>query len=80
MVTPDEAAQLCRVTTRTIYRRVEAEKLHLKETESGFSLICLDSIERNQANWAQEPNHKEASKFSKGFFKEKLMKRILKRH
>lgn len=52
MVTPDEAAQLCRVSTRTIYRRVETGRLHFTETEKGASLICLQSLE-SKANSTQ---------------------------
>jgi len=47
MVTPDQAAQLWNVSTRTIYRRVEAGRLHFMETEKGLTLICFQSLENN---------------------------------
>jgi len=45
MVTPDEAAQLCQISTRTIYRWIETDRVHFTETEKGFSLVCLHSLE-----------------------------------
>jgi hypothetical protein len=45
MVTPDEAAQLCQVSTRNVYRRIETGRIHFTETEKGFSLVCLQSLE-----------------------------------
>lgn len=47
MVTPDEAAQFCGLSTRAIYVLIETKRLHFTETEKGFSLICLRSIEKN---------------------------------
>ena len=44
MVTPDEAAIVARVSSRTIYRWVEIQKLHFSETPEGLLLICLDSL------------------------------------
>jgi len=44
MVTPDEAAVLSRVSSRTIYRWVEGEKIHFAETQDGLLLICLNSL------------------------------------
>jgi excisionase family DNA binding protein len=44
MITVDEAAQLVRVSARTLYRWVENEKLHFTETAEGGLLICLNSI------------------------------------
>jgi predicted site-specific integrase-resolvase len=76
MVTPDEAAQLCQVSTRTIYRRIETGRFHFTETENGFSLICLQSLE-SDANSAPESGE-EAATASKGFFR-KRMKQMLKR-
>ena len=40
MITPEEAAALAQVTTRIIYRRVEAGELHFAETPGGTLLIC----------------------------------------
>lgn len=44
MVTPDEAAAIARVSSRTIYRRVEAGELHYTETAAGWLLVCANSI------------------------------------
>ncbi len=44
MVSPDEAAALLRVSSRAIYRCVEAEKLHFTETAEGLLVICLNSL------------------------------------
>ena len=46
MVTVDEAAVLIGVSSRTIYRRVEADQLHFTETPEGRLYICLDSLSR----------------------------------
>jgi hypothetical protein len=44
MVTAEAAATLAGVSRRTIYRWVEADKLHFTETLDGLLLICLDSL------------------------------------
>ena len=44
MVTADEAASIAGVTSRTIYRWVDSEKLHFNETSQGSLLICCESI------------------------------------
>ena len=44
MVTPDEAAAITCTNSRTIYRWVEAEKVHSTETADGATLICLNSL------------------------------------
>ena len=44
MVTADEAATVTGVSARTIYRWVEAEKLHFAETAEGALLICCNSL------------------------------------
>jgi excisionase family DNA binding protein len=46
MVTVDEAARLARATARTIYRLVEADRLHFTETSDGRLFICLRSLSR----------------------------------
>lgn len=43
MVTPEEAAVLACVSPRTIYRGVEAGRIHFMETPEGLLLICLNS-------------------------------------
>jgi excisionase family DNA binding protein len=44
MITADEAAVLTGVSLRTICQRVEANKLHFKETGDGLLFICLNSL------------------------------------
>ena len=44
MLTPDEAATLASVGTRTIYRCIEAEQIHFTETAGGQMLVCLNSL------------------------------------
>jgi excisionase family DNA binding protein len=44
MVTPDEAARLAGVTTRTVYRWIEAGKVHFAETPEGLLLVCPNSL------------------------------------
>jgi predicted site-specific integrase-resolvase len=44
MVTLDQAARIARVSSRTIYRWVEAEKVHFIESAEGTLLVCLNSI------------------------------------
>lgn len=73
MVTPDEAAQLCQLSTRTIYRRIETGRFHFTETERGFSLICLQSLE------SQATTDEVVTEPFSGSFRNR-MKRILKRH
>lgn len=44
MVTVDEAANICGVSARTIYRRVEAGELHWTEMPEGRLLVCSNSL------------------------------------
>jgi hypothetical protein len=44
LVTAEEAARLACVTTRVIYRRVEAGQLHFIESQDGLLLICRHSL------------------------------------
>ena len=44
LVTVDEAARFAQVSSRTIYRWVEDEKLHSAETSDARLLICRESI------------------------------------
>ena len=46
MVTADEAAALCRVTSRAIYRWVESGQVHYSESAGGLLLVCPDSISK----------------------------------
>ena len=43
MVTPEEAAAVTGVSTRTIYCRVEADQLHFTETPEGRLRVCFNS-------------------------------------
>jgi len=47
MLTPDQAATIANVSSRTIYRRVEAGEMHYLETAEGRLLVCANSIELN---------------------------------
>jgi hypothetical protein len=44
MIKVDEAATMARVSSRTIYRWVESDKVHFAETPEGLLLICLSSL------------------------------------
>lgn len=44
LVTVDEGAVLAGVSARTLYRWVEAAKLHYAETPEGLLLVCLASL------------------------------------
>lgn len=44
MATPEQAAQIAGVTTRTIYRWVEAERIHFVEARDAPLLICKTSL------------------------------------
>jgi len=44
MATAEQAALLAGVSTRQLYRWVEASKLHFTETPEGLLLVCLDSL------------------------------------
>jgi hypothetical protein len=46
MVPPDDAATIGKVSSRTIYRRVESGELHYAETAEGRLLVCANSIQR----------------------------------
>jgi hypothetical protein len=52
MVTIDQAAMLARLSSREIYREVEAGMLHFRETAEGSVLICFNSL--NGSNLEQE--------------------------
>ena len=44
MLTPDEAAALAGVSPRTVYRWVEAARVHFAETPDGSLSVCLASL------------------------------------
>ena len=44
MITANQAAIVAGVNSRTIYRWVEADRLHFIETPEGLLLVCLNSI------------------------------------
>ena len=44
LITPDEAAALFEVSTRTIYRWLETGAIHFSETVGEGLLICLSSL------------------------------------
>ena len=44
MVTIDQAATLARLSSREIYREVEAGMLHFIETTEGSLLVCFNSL------------------------------------
>jgi hypothetical protein len=46
MVAPNEAAAISRTDTRTIFRAVEAERVHFIEGENGALLVCTRSLAR----------------------------------
>ena len=58
-ITPEEAAVLANVSTRTVYRWVEAGQLHFIETAKRALLICPNSLSRatdkGRAALAQSP-------------------------
>jgi len=53
MVRPESAAEIARVTQRTIYRRVERGDLHFLETSAGELFICCASLQSGLANRSQ---------------------------
>ncbi len=44
MLRVEEAGSIAGVTPRTIYRWVEARKLHFVESDDGVILICTQSL------------------------------------
>jgi len=47
MITPEEAAALSNVSTRTIYRGLESGSIHFSETAPSGLLICLQMLVKN---------------------------------
>ena len=44
MLTPDQAATISRLSSRIIYRWIEARRVHFTETGEGQLLICQSSL------------------------------------
>ena len=78
MVTPDEAAQVCQVSSRTIYRRIESGRLHFSETERGFALICLQSLGSDRIATATSEEGVVPA-YSRRFLGNGFVKRMLRR-
>lgn len=54
MLSPEEAAAIAEVDTRTIYRWLEAAKLHFIETSGGSVLVCLNTLSQEMAKPAEQ--------------------------
>ena len=44
MILPDAAAETTGFTIRSIYRMIEANKIHFREGREGGLLVCLESL------------------------------------
>ena len=64
MITPDEAAALCQVSTRTVYRWLESGAIHFSETPGKGLLICLKSFAAT--NISLSVRHSESNSRNKG--------------
>jgi excisionase family DNA binding protein len=53
MITVDEAAAIAAVSSRTIYRWVDSERLHFAETSEGRLLICRESLPQAEVTVSQ---------------------------
>jgi hypothetical protein len=49
MLKPEEAAAIANVTTRTIYRWIEAAQIHHNESRGGNVLVCPKCLWRRRA-------------------------------
>jgi hypothetical protein len=63
MITPDETAALCNVSTRTVYRWLETSAVHFSETAEGLVLICLSSLGEIGMNEGQGERNPERQSF-----------------
>ena len=61
MITPDEAAALCQVSTRIIYRWLEGGAIHFTEEANGALLICLSSLAATAENEPRLPEEADQS-------------------
>jgi hypothetical protein len=57
MITPNEAAKLAGISSRSVYRLVEAESIHFTETHDGLLLICLNSLHRSMPAGGEAFDH-----------------------
>jgi hypothetical protein len=62
MLTPEAAARRAGTDTRTIYRRIEAEEVHYRESEGGGLLVCARSLgsgesEKGEGRLTRRINH-----------------------
>ena len=55
MLTPEQAAELAGVSTRQVFRWLEADRLHFVETESPSPLVCMASLPAAAAGGAAGP-------------------------
>jgi predicted site-specific integrase-resolvase len=51
MISPEQAARIAGVSTRTIYAWLESGKVHFLEVPEASLLICLDSLSEVRAGW-----------------------------
>jgi hypothetical protein len=65
MVTLDEAAILAKVSSSTIYRWVEAEKIHFEDTPEGLPLICLNALSLSDIKGGEAVDRKTQFHLSK---------------
>lgn len=49
-ITPYQALALTGLTLREIFRRIEADGIHINETPGGLLLICPESLEFKQGD------------------------------
>lgn len=49
-VLPEEAARIAGVTVRTIFHRIEENRLHYLESKEGLMRICFESISKSPRN------------------------------
>jgi len=50
MVTPEQAAAAARVSSRMIYRWIEADQLHFTERPDGSLLVCANSLQARRTS------------------------------
>jgi len=55
MIAPDVAANLCAVSTLTVYRWVESGAVHFTEIPEGRLFVCLNSLPQMDAEVALLP-------------------------